>query len=73
MENNRKIAYDPLWKKLIDLKMTKGDLCEKAGIARSTVTKMSNRQMVALDVIEKVCNALDCDVVDVISCLPKEQ
>lgn len=64
----RKISYDPLWKKLFDMKLSKGDLCEKASIARSTVTKMANGEKVALDVIEKICNALDCEIYEVIEC-----
>ena len=68
----RKISYDPLWKKLIDLKMTKAELSEKADISRSTVTRMGNNEYVALEVIEKIAKALDCDVVDILSILPTE-
>lgn len=66
----RKISYDPLWKKLVDLKMSKGDLREAAKVSRSTITKMGKDEYVALDVIERICNALDCDIVDVVSVLP---
>ena len=67
----RKITFNPLWKKLIDLKMTKTELAEKAGISRSTLGKMRNDEYVALEVIEKIANALDCDVVDILSILPE--
>ncbi len=66
----RELSYNPLWKKLIDLKMTKTDLAEKAGISRSTIAKMRKDEPVNLDVVIKVANALDCDVVDMISILP---
>lgn len=66
----RRISYDPLWKKLIDLKMTKTELQEKAEISRSTRAKMRKNEYVALEVIEKIANALDCDVVDILSILP---
>lgn len=68
----RKISYNPLWKKLIDLKMTKAELAEKAGISRSTLGKMRNNDYVALEVLEKIANAIDCDVVDILSILPEE-
>ena len=68
----RRISYDPLWKKLIDLKMTKTEMQEKAGISRSTLAKMRKNEYVALEVIEKIANALDCDVVDILSILPSE-
>ena len=68
----RTVSYDPLWKKLIDVKMNKTELAEKAGIARSTIAKMGKNEIVSLDVIVKICNKLDCDIVDVVSVLPAE-
>ena len=62
----RSISYNPLWKKLIDLKMSKAELADKAGISRSTLAKMRKDEAVNLDVILKICNALDCDVYDVL-------
>ena len=67
----RKISYDPLWKKLIDLKMTKTELIGKAGISKSTLAKMRKDEYVALEVIEKIANALDCDVVDILTIIPQ--
>ncbi len=66
----RKISYDPLWKKLIDAKLTKTELAEKAGISRTTISKMGKNEPVGLDVVLKLCNVLDCDVVDILSILP---
>ena len=62
----RSISYNPLWKKLIDLKMSKVELAEKAGISRSTLAKMRKDEAVNLDVILKICKALDCEVYDVL-------
>lgn len=66
----RALSYDPLWKKLIDVKMNKTELAEKAGIARSTIAKMGKNEIVSLDVIVKICNTLDCGIEDVVSVLP---
>lgn len=66
----RKISYDPLWKKLIDAKLTKTELAEKSGISRTTITKMAKNEIVSLEVIQKICNTLDCDIIDVVSILP---
>jgi DNA-binding Xre family transcriptional regulator len=54
-----------LWKTLIDRKVTKTELCEKAEISRSTLAKMVKDEKVALDVIERICNALECQIYDV--------
>lgn len=69
----RKISYNPLWKKLIDLKLTKTELAEKAGISRSTLAKMRKDEAVNLDVLLRIANALDCDVVDIVSMLPSDE
>lgn len=63
----RKISYDPLWKKLIDLKMTKTELAEKAGISRGIITRMGKNEVVTLEAVLKICDALDCDIQDVVS------
>ncbi len=68
----RTVSYDPLWKKLIDVKMNKTELAEKAGIARSTIAKMGKNEIASLDVIVKICNTLDCGIEDVVSVLPTE-
>ena len=68
----RKISYDPLWKKLIDAKMTKTELAKACGVSRTTIAKMSKDEPVGLDIILKICNVLDCDVVDVVSILSEQ-
>ena len=52
----RTLSYDPLWKKLIDVKMNKTELAEKAGIARSTIAKMGKNEIVGLNVFVKIYN-----------------
>ena len=69
----RNLSYDPLWKKLIDLKMTKTELAERVGISRSTISKMGKNEIVSLEVILKICNCLDCGIEDVVSILPTEE
>ena len=66
----RKISYDPLWKKLVDEKINKSELAEKAGVSRTTITKMAKDEIVSLEVILKICNYLDCGIEDVVSILP---
>ena len=66
----RKISYDPLLKKLVDAKMNRTELAKKAGISKGTMTKIGKNEYVAMEVIEKLCNVLECDIVDIVSCLP---
>ena len=61
-----KINYKPLWKMLIDKEMTKTQLCEKTSVARSTIVKMTNNEYVAMDVLIRICMALDCGLDDIV-------
>lgn len=60
------ISFDPLWKTMTEKKVSKMELCEKTEISRSTLAKMGKNEKVALDVIERICTALDCDISDVV-------
>ena len=62
-----RISYNKLWKMLIDKNMKKMDLVEDVGISSSTLAKMSKGENVSLAVLEKLCEALDCDFGDLIS------
>ena len=64
--------YNKLWKLLIDKKMIKKDLMEKTGITSSTMAKMGKNKAVSMDVIGKICVALDCNIGDVVDIIRKE-
>ena len=60
------VAYKKLWKLLIDKEMSKSELREKAGIAASTLSRMNKNEFVSLEVLIKICVALDCEIGDII-------
>ena len=64
------ISYKKLWKILIDKDMKKKDLQSKANISWTTITKMSKNEKVSLDMLMKICEALDCNIGDVIEFVP---
>ena len=59
------VSYKTLWKLLIDKEMTKVELREKAGISTGTLAKLGKNENVTTDVLVKVCEALDCDISDI--------
>ena len=59
------LSYKNLFKLLIDRNLKKKDLCELAGISTSSVTKLSVDQNVNTEILEKVCNALECNISDI--------
>ena len=66
------ISYKKLWKLLIDRDMKKKDLQMSAGISWAAVTKLSKGEAVSMDVLIKVCKAMNCDIGDVVEFIPKE-
>ena len=59
-------SYKPLWKLLIDRDMTKKQLMQATGISKSTMDKMARGEQVSMDIIDRVCDYLRCDVASVI-------
>ena len=59
------LSYNKLWKKLIDLDMKKKDLKDITGIGSTTLTKLSKNEPVSMDVMLKICIALNCNIGDV--------
>lgn len=66
------VSYNKFFKILIDRKMKKKDICEQAGIATSTMAKMAKDENVSLDVLVRICRALDCTMDDILDVLPEE-
>ena len=62
----RFFSYKRLFKKLIDLDMTNNELMEKAKVSKSTFYKIKNGQNVTTDVLLRICNALECNIEDII-------
>ena len=68
----RGLSYKKLWKLLIDRDMQKKELQEAAGIGNSTITKLGKDESVNTIILEKICNALECDISDIAEMLEKK-
>lgn len=64
------VSYDKLWKLLIDKKISKADLRKATGISPNTITKMNKGEDVALSVLDKICNELNCDYGHIMTHIP---
>ena len=67
------VSYKKLFKLLIDRNMKKKDLQEAAGLSPASITKLAKNEIVRLDVLVKVCAALDVDFGDIMEFVPGEQ
>lgn len=60
------VSYDRLWKMLIDKKMKKVDLMRKAQISSNALAHLSKDESVSIEVIRKICMALECTPNDIL-------
>ena len=59
------VSYNNLWKLMIDKKINKSELCKTVKISSSTMAIMTNEEMVALPILEKICAELECNIGDI--------
>lgn len=60
------VSYNNLWKLMIDKKINKSELCKLVKISSSTMAKMTNEEMVAMPILEKICAELECNIGDIV-------
>ena len=68
----KKISYNPLWKLLIDRKMSKADLRRATDMASNTLTKMRRDEEVSLTILLRICECLDCNIGDICDAIDAE-
>lgn len=60
------ISYNPLWKTLIDKGIKKSELREMANFSTHTLSKLSKNESVSMYIIDNICQALKCNIEDVV-------
>jgi DNA-binding Xre family transcriptional regulator len=60
-----RFSYNKLFKLLIDKGIKKKELCEMAEISATSIAKLGHGGNVNSEVLLKICNALNCDVGDI--------
>jgi DNA-binding Xre family transcriptional regulator len=65
-----KASYKKLWKLLIDKEINKRALGQMANVSASTLTKLVKGESVNMDILLRICTALDCDLHDIVETVP---
>ena len=60
-----KISYKILWMLLIQKDITKVTLRKDLGISAGTMSKLNKGEEVALSILLRICDYLDCDIGDI--------
>jgi len=62
--------FNKLFKLLIDKGMKKGELGRIAGVSDSSIAKLGRAENVNVDILVRLCQALDCTMDDIIEIYP---
>ena len=61
------VSYNGLWKILIDKNMYKKDLAAELNMSSATMAKMGKGEIVSMDVLQRICKYLECNIGDIMS------
>ncbi len=68
-----KISYKKLWILLIEKNISPAALRKDLNIATGTMTKMRRNEEVALSVLLRICDYLDCNIGDICDAVKAEE
>lgn len=60
------ISYNRLWKLAIDKGINKTQLRDITGISNQTLSRLSKNQYISMEVLDRICNCLECNFEDII-------
>ena len=60
------VNYDKLWKLMIDKKINKTQLSERAKITTNEMAKMGKNEIVKTETLLKICNIMNCKLDDIV-------
>jgi DNA-binding Xre family transcriptional regulator len=67
------ISYEPLFHTLIRKGLKKTDLMKLAGLTTTAVSKFAKGEPMSLEIIERLCKALDCQPNDIFEVVKDEK
>ena len=70
---SRVISYTKLWKLLIDKNMNRQDLRNATGLSAASIAKLGKGENVTTVVLLKICDALDCDIADIMEAVKAKE
>ena len=65
------LVYDNLWNLIEKRGLSKTDFLKLVGISTVSLAKLSKNEPVTLNIIEQICQALKCEISEVVSVIPE--
>ena len=69
----RKVSYLPLWHLLLERGMTKSQMRIEAGLTTNVLANMNKGQHISMESLIRICDALDCNLNDVVELVKAEE
>lgn len=70
-ELKTQFSYNRLWKLLIDRGVKKQELQKMSEVSAASIAKMGRCENVTTDVLLRICEALDCNIEEIVERVPK--
>ena len=67
------VNYNKLWKKLIDLEMSRTQMRLKAGISTKQLAKLGKNENVNTEILVRICEALGCNVDEIMDVVEQKE
>ena len=67
------LSYNKLWKLLIDKKIKRTELKNMAGLSPNTLAKLGKDEIVDMQTLLKICDALKCDLSEIVEYTPETE
>ncbi|WP_317368350.1 helix-turn-helix transcriptional regulator [uncultured Tyzzerella sp.] len=71
-ELDSQFSYNRLWKLLIDRGIKKQELQNMSNVSAASIAKMGRCENVTTDVLLRICEALDCQLEDIVERIEKK-
>ena len=70
-ELKTQFSYNRRWKLLIDRGIKKQELQKMSEVSAASIAKMGRCENVTTDVLLRICEALDCNIEEIVERVPK--
>ncbi|MBF0979047.1 MAG: helix-turn-helix transcriptional regulator [Clostridiales bacterium] len=67
------LNYNKLWKLMIDKRINKTQLREKAGITTNELAKLGRNETVKMETLLKICSVMKCEIDDIVEYSTKKE
>lgn len=64
------VSYNKLWKLLIDKGMKRTELRDAVSMSTNTLAKLGKNDYISLEILDRICTYLKCDIGDVMEFIP---